>query len=152
MATPIATILVSELKVFYPVTDSLSQAKIDEFVNNVRNVIFMQMFGYAIANKIFAGTIEDSATDNFMGFRKFTALCTATQFAEETFIHTNAGLKIINQPNWGSPTAQTKNTTLMKLNNAIEVQFLEAKSILKAGDETPANDYVPYSSFEIEKI
>jgi hypothetical protein len=46
----------------------------------------------------------------------------------------------------------TKNTTLIKLNNAIEIQFLEAKKVLTTNEETPANDYAPYSSIEIHKI
>lgn len=148
----IDTILVSEIQKFYPVTDSLSQKKIDESMNFVKNVTFLQMFGFEISTKIFAGTIVDSANANFMGFRKFAAMCIAGQFCEETFIHTNAGLKVINQPNWSSPTAAAKNTTLMKLNNAIEVQFIEAKKVLNTLTETPANTYEAYSSFQIDKI
>ena len=148
----IDTILVSEIQKFYPVTDSLSQKKIDESMNFVKNVTFLQMFGFEISTKIFAGTIADSANANFMGFRKFVAMCIAGQFCEETFIHTNAGLKVINQPNWSSPTAAAKNTTLMKLNNAIEVQFIEAKKVLNTLAETPANTYEAYSSFQIDKV
>lgn len=152
MPTPIENIQVAELKKFYPVTDSLAQQKINEFVDLVQNVIFLQMFGYEITNKIFSGDIADSADVEFMGFRKFTALCTATQFAEEVYIHTNAGLKAINQPNWTSTSVQTKNPTLLKLYNAIEAQFIVAKEILKTADETPANNYSQYSSFDIERI
>lgn len=148
----IENILAAEIKEFYPVTDSLSQNKINETMNNVKNVMFLQMFGFSISTKIFSGDIVDSADDNFMGFRKFVALCIAANFCEETYIHTNAGLKAINQPNWSSPTAMTKNTTLIKLNNAIEVQFIEAKRVLNALEEKPANTYEPYSSFEIHKI
>lgn len=148
----INTILVSEIQGFYPVTDSLSQKKIDESMNFVKNVTFLQMFGFEISAKIFAGAIEDSAGVSFMGFRKFVAMCIAGQFCEETFIHTNAGLKAINQPNWSSPTASAKNTTIMKLNNAIEVQFIEAKKVLNTLAETPANTYEAYSSFQIDKI
>lgn len=148
----IDTILVSEIQKFYPVTDSLSQKKIDESMNFIKNVTFLQMFGFEISTKIFAGTIADSANANFMGFRAFVAMCIAGQFCEETFIHTNAGLKAINQPNWSSPTAAAKNTTLMKLNNAIEVQFIEAKKVLNTLAETPANAYEAYSSFQIDKI
>lgn len=148
----ISTILVEEVQAFYPVTDSLAQKKIDESMNFVKNITFLQMFGFEISAKIFAGTIADSADVNFMGFRKFVALCIAGQFCEETFIHTNAGLKAINQPNWSSPTAAAKNTTLMKLNNAIEVQFIEAKKVLSTLSETPANNHEAYSSFQIDKI
>ena len=152
MAVPIDTILVSEIKKFYPVTNSLAQAKIDEFMTYVQNITFMQMFGLSISTRIFSGEISDQASENFIGFRAFVAMCIAGQLCEETYVHTNAGLKAINQPNWSSPTAQTKNTTLIKLNNAIEVQFIEAKKILATASEKPANTYEPYSSFQIDKI
>lgn len=148
----IENIQIVEIKEFYPVTDSLSQAKIDSTMNNVKNVMFLQMFGFSISGKIFSGEIADSANADFMGFRKFVSLCIAANFCEETYVHTNAGLKAINQPNWSSPTAVTKNTTLIKLNNAIEAQFIEAKKVLNTLSETPANNYEPYSTFEIYKI
>jgi hypothetical protein len=121
-------------------------------MNYVKNITFMQMFGLDISTRIFDGTISDLPSVSFIGFRNFVALCIAAQFCEETYMHTNAGLKAINQPNWSSPTAMTKNTTLIKLNNAIEIQFLEAKKVLTTNEETPANDYAPYSSIEIHKI
>lgn len=148
----IDNIAVSEIKKFYPVTSSLSQQKIDDFMTFVQNIIFMQMFGTDITTRIFAGTIADQVGVDFIGFRALTAMCIAGQLCEETFIHTNAGLKAINQPNWTSPTASTKNTTLIKLNNAIELQFIEAKKLLNAASETPSNTYDPYSSFQIDKI
>ena len=121
-------------------------------MTNVQNVIFMQMFGMDIATRIFSGAIADQAGVNFIGFRLFVAMCIAGQFCEETYVHTNAGLKAINQPNWSSPMAQAKNTTLIKLNNAIEIQFIQAKKLLQTASETPANSYAPYSSFQIDKI
>ena len=148
----IDTITVAEIKKFYPVTASLSQAKIDEFMAYVQNIAFLQMFGMSITTRIFSGAIADQGGNDFIGFRLFVAMCIAGQLCEETYIHTNAGLKAINQPNWSSPTAAAKNTTLIKLNNAIELQFLEAKKLLQAESETPANIYAPYSSFQIDKI
>lgn len=148
----IETILLPEIQEYYPVTASLSQAKIDENMKQVKNITFMQMFGVSISSKIFAGTIEDSANENFIGFKKFVALCIAGNLVEETYVHTNAGLKAINQPNWSSPTAAIKNTTLMKINNAIEAQFVEAKKVLATLSETPVNKYEGYSSFQIDKI
>lgn len=148
----ITTIALAEIQEYYPVTASLSQAKIDENMKHVKNITFMQMFGVAISDKIFAGTIADSANENFIGFKKFVALCIAGNLVEETYVHTNAGLKAINQPNWSSPTAMAKNTTLMKINNAIEAQFVEAKKVLALLAETPANKYEGYSSFQIDKI
>lgn len=148
----IENITAAEIKKFYPVTNSLSQDKIDTFMTFVQNIIFMQMFGTDITTRIFAGAIADQTTVNFIGFRALVSMCIAGQLCEETYIHTNAGLKAINQPNWASPTAATKNTTLIKLNNAIEVQFVEAKKILRTATETPSNVYDPYSSFQIHKI
>jgi len=145
-------ILLAEIKEFYPVTDSLSQDRIDTVMKHIKNVTFLQMFGFSISAQIFAGAIADLANVDFMGFKRFIALCIAGHFCEETYIHTNAGLKAINQPNWGSPTAATKNTTLLKINNAIEAQFLEAKKVLKVLEQTPANNFEAYSSFQIDKI
>lgn len=148
----INTILLAEIQEYYPVSESLSQSKIDAVMKHVKNVTFLEMFGFDLSTRIFSGEIEDSASSEFMGFRKFVALCIARQQVEETYVHTTAGLKAINQPNWSSPTAQTKNTTLMQLNNAVEAQFVEAKKVLRTDGETPANTYAPYSSFEIHKI
>jgi len=119
MATPINTITLAEVKEFYPVTDSLLLAKIDTVMLHVKNVIFLQMFGYAITVKIFSGDILDSAAEEFMGFRKFVALNIAAYFAGEVFTHTNAGLKAINQPNWQTATKLDKNTTVMPLSDAV---------------------------------
>ena len=148
----IENITVAEIKKFYPVTASLSQDKIDTFMTFVQNIVFLQMFGMDITTRIFSGDITNQEGNNFVGFRAFVSMCIAGQLCEETYVHTNAGLKAINQPNWSSPTAMTKNTTLIKLNNAIEVQFIEAKKLLQQANEKPANTYEPYSSFQIDKI
>lgn len=133
-------------------TNSLSQAKIDDVMRHVKNVIFLEMFGFSITKRIFTGDIGDSADDAFMGFRNFTALNIAAYFANEVFTHTNAGLKAISQPNWGSPTKQEKNTTTMPLNDAVTAQFIEAQKVLKLLEAEPINNYAPYSSFQIEKL
>lgn len=148
----IENITVAELQEFYPVTGSLSDKKINEVANHVKNITFLGMFGAELSKKIFDGTIADSANLDFIGFRKFVCLCMAGNFCEETYIHTNAGLKAINQPNWSSPTAATKNTTLLKINNVIEAQFREAKKILRAASQDPKNDFAPYSSFNIDRV
>jgi len=148
----INNISLTEIQEYYPITESLSQLKIDAVMKHVKNVTFLEMFGFELSTKIFDGTIADSASDAFMGFRKFVAMCIARQQVEETYVHTNAGLKAINQPNWSSPTAMTKNTTLLQLNNAVEAQFIEAKKVLNTLDEKPANTYEPYSAFQIDRI
>jgi len=152
MPTPISAILLSEIKKFYPVTDSLAQDKIDTVMSHVKNVIFLQMFGFSISTKIFTGDIADSADAAFMGFRNFVALNIAAYFAGEVFTHTNAGLKAINQPNWSTATKADKNTTVMPLSDAVTAQFIEAQKILQALDDEPVNKFAPYSSFEIHKI
>lgn len=155
MAIIINNISVGEIKKYFPVTSSLSQTKIDENMEYVKNITFMEMFGVDISERIFSGDIAEpdlTTHKGFIGFRKFVALCIAANLAEEAHIHTNAGLKLINQPNWSSPKPQDKVTTLVKLNNAIEKQFQEAKKILSAEDEKPDNDYDGYSSFNFERI
>lgn len=148
----ISNITVQELQEFYPVTDSLSQEKINTLTNFVKNNTFLAMFGLAITTKIFDGTIEDSASDDFIGFRKLTALCVVAQQVEEVFIHTNAGLKIIGQPQWSTPKVSEKNLTLLKINNTVENQFIEAKKILIAEGLKPDNKYTPYSSFKVTQV
>lgn len=148
----IENITLAEIKKFYPVTDSLSQQKINDLANFVKFNTFVQMFGLSISTKIFEGTIEDSDSENFIGFRAFVALCIAGQLIEETYIHTNAGLKMIGGTNWNSPKVSEKNNTLVKLGNTIENQFVEAKKILQADGFISANTYAGYSSFRIDKI
>jgi hypothetical protein len=81
-AIPINTITVAEIKKFYPVTNSLAQAKIDEFMTFVQNIIFLQMFGKDITTRIFSGEILDQADNNFIGFRDFVAMCIAGQLCD----------------------------------------------------------------------
>jgi len=152
MPTPITDITLAEIKQYYPVTDSLSQDKINTAMNHVKNVIFLEMFGFSLSSKIFTGEVSDSAGEDFMGFRLFTALNIAAYFAGEVYTHTNAGLKAISQPNWSNPAKADKSTTLMPLSDAVTAQFLEAKKVLDLLSLPPKNDFVPYSSFQIEKI
>lgn len=152
MAVPINSIVLAEVKEYYPVTDSLSQAKIDDAMRHVKNVIFLQMFGFSITAKIFSGDIVDSANDDFMGFRLFVALNIAAYFAGEVYTHTNAGVKAITQPNWQNPTKQERNSSVLPINDAVTAQFIEAQKILQAVDQEPINNYVPYSGIEIHRI
>jgi len=152
MPTPITAITLAEIKQYYPVTDSLSQDKINTVTNHVKNVIFLEMFGFSLSNKIFTGEVPNSEGDDFMGFRLFTALNIAAYFAGEVYTHTNAGLKAITQPNWSNPSKADKNTTVTPLSDAVTAQFLEAKKILDALSLTPKNEFTPYSSFQIDKI
>ena len=148
----IETILISELKEFYPITDSVSQGKIDTQMGFVKNVTFLQMFGLAISTKIFSGDIDDSASADFIGFRKFVALCIVGNLIEDSFVHTNAGLKIVSQNGWQSPKTNEKSNPLNKISNTIENQFVEAKKILMLLEEIPKNKYVGYGTFEVKII
>ena len=148
----IDNITVAEIKEFYPVTDSLTQNKINELMNFVKMNTFLSMFGLEISTKISSGTIPNSDSVSFVGFRKFVSLCIVGQLIEDTFLHTNAGLKVINQPNWTSPRVAEKNNTLMRINATIDNQFIEAKTILTALGFISENKFVPYSSFNISKI
>lgn len=148
----IDNILISELKEFYPVTDSLSQDKINTQMNFVKNNTFLEMFGLKISKEIFAGTIANLENDNFLGFRKFISLCIVGALVEDTYIHTNAGLKAINQQNWNSPRVSEKNSTLSKINASIENQFVEAKKVLVTLGKIPNNKYSGYSAIKITKI
>lgn len=148
----IENITLADLKAFYPVTDSISQARINELATYVKFNTFIQMFGLKNTTDIFAGTIADSANDSFLGFKKFVALCIVGQLVEDTFVHTNAGLKIVGQPNWTSPRVNEKNNTLVKINNTIENQFVEAKKVLMSLGRISENKYSGYSSFRIDKI
>lgn len=148
----INNITLAEIQEYYPVTDSLAQAKINMYMNYVKNITFLAMFGNFISAQIFDGTIEDSASNDFIGFRKFVAMCIADRIDEEVHTHTNAGLKTINQPNWSTPKTSEKTQDLMDLRNAVENQFFEAKKILKTLDQTPENDYQANSSFQIDRI
>lgn len=148
----IQTISYAEIREYYPVTASLSQDKIDTQMLYVKNITFMAMFGNFISQKIFSGDIADLADNDFIGFRKFVAMCIASRFCAEVNVHTNAGLKTINQPNWSSPKQSEKNADLLDLENAVEKQFVQAKKVLKLLDQKPDNDYQGYSSLEIERI
>ena len=143
---------IAEIKEYYPVTDSLTQAKINDLTKFVKNNIFIQMFGLAISKEIFDLTILDSASVNFIGFRKFLSLCVANELIKNSYIHTNAGLKIVNQQNWQTPTMQQKVAPLNDLSATIENQFLEAKKILVILGKISNNEYQSYGSFKIIKI
>lgn len=148
----ITTILLSELKDFYPVTDSISQDKINAQMMFVKNNTFIQMFGLKIASKIFNEIIPNSENENFVGFRKFIALCIVNQLIEDAFTHTNVGLKIVNLPNWQTPKTSEKTNTLNKITNTIENQFVEAKKILIDLGEIPNNNFRGYGTFNVVRI
>jgi len=148
----IENITVDELKEFYPVTDSLSQEKINSLMGTVKNTTFIQMFGLAISKEIFSGTIVNSDSNDFLGFRKFVALCVVGQMLKNTYIHTNAGLKAINQQNWSSPKISEKHIDIMDINSTIENQFVEAKKILVSLGKISNNEYSGYSAIKITKV
>jgi len=145
-------LFINEIKEFYPVTDSLTQVKIDDLTNFVKNNIYVQMFGLAISNEIFNQIITDNATVNFIGFKKFTALCVANELIKNNYVHTNAGLKIVNQQNWQTPRLNEKVSVLNDLSATIENQFVEAKKILVLLNKITNNKFQSYGSFKITAI
>lgn len=145
-------ISITELQEYYPLTNSLTQEKINILTNSVKNTIFLQMFGLSISNKIFDGSILNNETDNFIGFRKFVALCVACQLVEDSFIHTNAGLKVINQQNWGSPKVNEKSNALNKISQTVENQLVEAKKILTNLGFTSEDNFKSFGTFEIKRV
>ena len=149
---PINNISLSEIKEFYPITDSLTQDKINTLTSFVKSNTFLQMFGLALADKIFSGEILDNGTPDFIGFRKFVCLCIANQLIKDTFVHTNAGLKIVNQQNWQSPKINEKIILVNELQATVENQFLAAKKILIELNYIPKNTYAGYSSIKIDRV
>lgn len=145
-------ISITELQEFYPLTNSLTQDKINIITNTVKNTIFLQMFGLSISTKIFDGTISNNETVNFFGFRKFVSLCVACQLIEDSFIHTNAGLKIINQQNWSSPKVNEKSNALNKISQTVEQQLVEAKKILTELGFISEDKFKSFGTFEIKRI
>lgn len=112
------------------------------------------MFGLKITGEIFDGTIPDSAGDTFIGFKKFISLCVVAQILEDAHTHTNIGLKIVGGPNLQSPSAKDKihNAPLNRITAALELQLVEAKNILRANGDTPADKFASYGSFRIDKV
>lgn len=146
------TVFISDIKEFYPVTDSLTQTKIDDYTNFVKHNIFTAMFGLKVSTKIFSLEIQNNETENFVGFKKFTAICIANELIKNLTIHTNAGLKIVNQPNWQNLNVAQKQTKVNDLSGLVDQQFLEAKKILITFGFISDNNFKNYGSLKIEKL
>lgn len=144
----ITNITLAEIQKYYPLSNSVTQEKINVLTNQVRNVIFLQMFGLKNTNDIFNEVVPNSENDTFIGFRNFIAMNIVRQQLEEVHTHTTAGLKAINQPNWSSPTMKEKSYTIIQLSDVITLQQIEASKILNV----KKSNYLPYSSIKIHKI
>ena len=145
-------ITITQIKQYYPVTDSLQQTKINDYTNFVKHNIFVAMFGLAISNEIFNGTIVNSKNVDFVGFTNLVAICVANELIKNLTVHTNAGLKIVNQPNWQALNVAQKQTKVNDLSGLIENQFLEAKKVLVTLGKITTNKFQNYGSFKIEKL
>lgn len=126
----------------------MTQDQINNLTNNVRNIVFLKMFGLKLTNDIFNDVIQNSESDTFVGFRNFIAMNVVRQQLESVYTHTTAGLKAINQPNWSSPKMQEKQYDITMLSDAITLQLIEANKVLGI----KKNDYEPYSSIKITSI
>ena len=141
-----------EIKEFYPTTGSLSEDKIAEVANYVKNHVFLKMFGFEATTKIMAGTIADSASASFIGFKKLYTLCVAYQQEKDPLMSTNFGSKIISRPNVTDPSNNQKSITLIDIEGSISYHVREAYKVLS----TTACQGVPtwggYFSYKVSKI
>lgn len=153
MATPLKIPTRAELNKFYPVSESIPDDKREQLKNYVENHIFLKMFTYAITSQIMSGDIPDSATDNFMGFQKFLALCCAYEHERDPLTSTNFGSKIINRSNVISPSNEQKRITLQDLEDTISLQLREAYKVLsvsKCAGTLPT--WSGYFSYKISRL
>lgn len=149
-AIPIPTL--SELKEFYPTTGSLGEDKIAETANYVKNHVFLKMFGFEATTKIMAGTIADSASASFIGFKKLFALCVAYQQEKDPLMSTNFGSKIISRPNVTDPTNNQKSITLIDIEGTISYHAREALKVIGSTDCKGVPTWGGYFSYKVSKI
>lgn len=141
-----------ELKAFYPTTGSLETSKIQEVADFVKNNIFLEMFGFQASTQIAAGTIPDSASDTFIGFQKFLALCTAYQQERDPLMSTNFGSKIISRPNVTDPTNNQKSITLIQLEKTISIHYREAWKVVNNTKCGGVPQWGGYFSYKISRL
>ena len=148
----IATPTLSELKEFYPTTGSLGEDKIAETANYVKNHVFLKMFGFEATTKIMAGTIADSASASFIGFKKLFALCVAYQQEKDPLMSTNFGSKIISRPNVTDPSNSQKSITLIDIEGTISYHVQEAFKVLSTTSCQGVPTWGGYFSYKVSKI
>jgi hypothetical protein len=148
----INNILITEVQEFYPVTSSMTAVEIQSHTDYVRTNIFVKKFSYKNAELIFDQTIPDSASDVFIGFRKLVCLCIAFRLIENTYKHTNSGLKTINHPSWQSPKTSEKHQETNELNDVMQIHFVEADKVMVALGYVDNKPYNGNYGIKIDKI
>ena len=148
----LSTPTIAELKEFYPVSQSLPTEKIEEFSTYVLNHLFLKMFGFEAANKIIAGTIPDSASDTFIGFKKFYALCVAYQTIKDPLVSTNFGAKIINRAGTIDPSNNQKSIILIDIENTISLHYKEALKVIGSTNCENVPTWAGYFSYKVSRL
>ena len=143
---------IAQIKEFYPVSESLPTAKIEEFSNYVSNHMFVKMFGYETANKILNGDIANSESSTFIGFQKFYALCVAYQNIKDPFVSTNFGLKTVNRSGVSDPTNNQKSIIIIEIENTISIHYAEALKVLSTNKCENIPAWSGYFSYKISRI
>lgn len=141
-----------ELREFYPVSLSLPDLKREELFNYVKNILFVEMFGFEAATKIASGTISNSASDKFIGFQKFTALCCAYQEIKDPLVSTNFGAKIIDRQGAINPSNNQKSISLIPLEQAISAHYRVALTIICNTNCKDVPNWGGYFSYKISKL
>lgn len=112
-----------EIREFYPVSISIPLSKLEEVFNHVKNILFLEMFGFQASTQIIDGTISGAPTTTFIGFQKFAALCCAYEIMRDPLVSTNFGAKIIDRTGAINPTNNQKSITLIPLEKAIATHY-----------------------------
>jgi hypothetical protein len=148
----LTTPTLQELKEFYPTTGSLEPSKIEEVTNFVKSNIFLEMFGFQAATQIIDGTVDDSASNTFLGFQKFLALCVAYQQERDPLMSTNFGSKVISRPNVTDPTNTQKSITLIQLEKTISIHYKEALKIVNNKNCANVPTWGGYFSYTVKRL
>jgi hypothetical protein len=141
-----------ELREFYPVSLSLPDLKREELFNYVKNILFVEMFGFEAANRITNGTILNSESPSFIGFQKFTNLCCAYQEIKDPLVSTNFGSKIIDRQGSINPNNNQKSISLIPLEQVISNHYKVALSIIGNTNCKNVPNWGGYFSYKISRL
>ena len=150
--TAITTPTAIEIREFYPVSKSIPTDKLEEVFNHVKNITFLEMFGFLNSAKIISGEIPDNSSASFIGFQKFTALCCAYEIMRDPLVSTNFGTKIIDRQGTINPTNNQKSITLIPLEKAISTHYRTAISKLLDFGCGEVPNWGGYFSYKIHKL
>jgi hypothetical protein len=142
----------SELREFYPISASITDDKKKELFNYVTNILFVEMFGFEIANKIKNGSISEGSSDKFIGFQKFTALCCAYQEIKDPLVSTNFGAKIIDRQGSINPSNNQKSITLISIEQAISSHYKIAYALVRDLGCSEVPNWGGYFSYKISRL